>query len=192
MDFDSILRFFSFTKSGETSNQDQDGLMPTLQDEVSVDDFNPSSIQDFAESFKMLNMLDESIVQEPINVNDTIDETFLYHNDDITVIDLEKAEEGINWNAFMQYDEDSVAATPINLEKKTATMDPAEIIDAGNNLIFAGDEFDTINFEDEGWTQIEHIAGDTQGNASYDVFLHVDTGAVVQVDSSIITHYPEG
>lgn len=191
MDFDSILRFFSFSKSGETSNQDQAESAPILQDDISVSDLNPTDIHDFAESFKMLNMLDESSMQEPANVNDTIDATFLYHNDDITVIDLDNAQD-IRWNEFMQNDVNYTDLQPANFAKKEANLDVDEIMNSGNNLIFAGDEFDSINFADEGWEQIEHIDGDTQEGPSYDVFLHAETGAMIQVDSSIITHYPEG
>ncbi|MEN8237547.1 MAG: hypothetical protein ABFQ95_08465 [Pseudomonadota bacterium] len=190
MDFDSILRFFRVTKEGETSCQEQDVASPILKDDFFVNDLNPTDIYEFAESFKILNVLDETNVQTPINANKIIDKSFLYHNDDLTVIDLENAHD-IRWNDFMKDDVDSTTLQPANCEKKTATVDLDTIINHEGDLIFAGDEFDTINFADEGWELIEHISGD-QDHPNYDVFLHVETGAVVQIENSIITHYPEG
>jgi hypothetical protein len=70
-------------------------------------------------------------------------------------------------------------------------LEASDILDMGNNLIITGHELDSVNFQDEGWTKIDHdesyLAG-VEPREGYNTYVH-ESGAVVQIESVIHTNF---
>ena len=191
MDFESIFNFFKITNKEEINIINQESHLSELYlNNVEITDVNPNEVFNFAENFKSLNLEDESALQTPANSNIHLNDWFVYQNDDITAIDLESISQ-VEWNNFLHFQQND-DLEPINNHKKSLDIAAQDILDQGNNIMFSDDEFASLNFTDEGWTHIEHVTGKGEETSSYDLYLHTETGAMIQADISILTYLPMG
>jgi len=180
---------------------------PTLSDQTPSDQLQMYDDSEMIHDFIRLNQ--ESPLQ-PINQNSDTDYErpavltsdgiphFNNSNDDVLVYaggeDKDYTlNDGIMLSAanFYQFDSQTDLFPAVNDQGQNVVLDASDILGMGNNLIITGHELDSVSFQDEGWTMLDHdlpLPAGMEPKDGFNTYMH-ESGAIVQIESVIHTHF---